>query len=788
MTRFGTTAAIAAACMLLACETKTPITVEDATAFADAWAPTLELALLEQTEGASISRELEAVITAAAIKTEANSQRDEPPYDVFVRDVYADFEYKPKIVLQGKLTPAGQAIWTEVQAVAAHALDPKPYRITEITEGLAALAAKAEGHGSSDLAANDADKQWVIAWLTAKDSEEFDLNAEGAHAAATEALIASGTADRLEGAMKAHEEFGAKLATQSAQVESMLARDWVKFARDVGHRHVRWHFIHPRNDDYYNDPEIRRTSERTLEDRAAYKAGVMWRKAAQVAVSMRNETEILHRQIKASLVDVLTSDDPAAAARSVWPSQPQYAKLLPEYKRYQAVVDAGGWKKVAEKKRLKVGSRDSVVKDLKERLQVEGYFAGTVDNRYDNDLKEAITAYQRTHQMEVTGEPHRTFWRSLNVPAERRLAQIELNIQRWRFTNMDHDAEEVYAYINIPDFTVELWDKGERQMRFAIVVGNNDLVEDTETGEKERANRTPWPLAAYIDRAIYNPYWNVTPRVRTNEILPEVKEWVAASYERKRLKKIKDSQNYEALRRALQGGDKSSATPSSDQTFASTNVANPVRPTSPATNTVDTKPNADAAPKGLSAASHAAFAANPEEYPYYNPETREIDVSTTIPGNVPAWYAENDYEVMYPSKSWEYVRMTPGDHNALGLVKVIFPNLYDVYLHDTNAKPLFKRDIRAFSHGCMRMSKPLEFSEYLLRRDNLYDENKVPEALKEGTYLPVFLKRQVPVYIEYHTVRVDDDGRANFLSDIYDEDANGVVIPDKNNKITVAAP
>jgi murein L,D-transpeptidase YcbB/YkuD len=177
-----------------------------------------------------------------------------------------------------------------------------------------------------------------------------------------------------------------------------------------------------------------------------------------------------------------------------------------------------------------------------------------------------------------------------------------------------------------------------------------------------------------------------------------------------------------------------------------------------------------------------------DNFPYINPETGKIDVSTTDPDYVPAWYAANNYEVMYPSKSWEYVRMTPGPHNALGFVKVIFPNLYDVYLHDTNAKALFSRPIRAFSHGCMRMSKPLEFAEYLLRREGKFDANNVPGALKTGEYLPIFFDKQIPVYVEYYTVRVDDDGRANFLADIYDYDERGIVTPEPPPTGKAAAP
>jgi murein L,D-transpeptidase YcbB/YkuD len=99
--------------------------------------------------------------------------------------------------------------------------------------------------------------------------------------------------------------------------------------------------------------------------------------------------------------------------------------------------------------------------------------------------------------------------------------------------------------------------------------------------------------------------------------------------------------------------------------------------------------------------------------------------------------------------------------------------MHDVYLHDTPHKALFSRDIRAFSHGCMRMHEPLTFAEYLLEQDGKLDEYNVDRILSEGTYEPIFLDKQVPVHIDYVTVRVDENGRANFLADIYDYDKFG---------------
>lgn len=743
----GQCAALVVAVALFGCEKEEPITPQEAAQYVEAWAPTVEKSLNDRTEGASVQRQLKEVIQAKAAAEKAKTTKDEPPYDVFVDEVYAEHEYKPRLVMHGKLTPAGEAIWTDVQKVADHALDPANYHLAEISAQIEKLEAVATDINPGELAPTDAEKTWATNWLVTKTKESFALSPENREKL-TDELLGSSEGARLKGLMASYTELGEKLAAESAQLEFLLARDWTKLARDLRHQHVRTMFIHPRHDDYYNDPEIRRETpeKRPLEALAAYKGGVTWRKAARVAESMADHTRILHDRIRASLRDVLKSEEPAKVVAAVWPAHPQYKGLIEEHKRYRAIVEAGGWEEVPEKKKLKLGSTDAVVAKLKKRLQLEGYYPedGKIDKKFDKALEDAIKEYQTTHQMEVDGAPGRTFFRSLNVPAERRLKQIQLNLRRWRKSNVRHDEDDIYVYVNIPAFEAQIWEEGEMKFQTRVVVGNNDWVEDEETEEKTRANRTPVPIAAYIDRAIYNPYWNVTPRVRTNEILPEVKKWMEAQYEA-----WKNGGTLPA-KPATTTGAKPAAT--TETTFASVGDA-PMLPF--------------AEPPPL-----------PERIKVYmNEETGEFDVSTTHPDHIPAWYAANDYEVMYPGKKWEYVRQTQGEHNALGKVKVIFPNYHDVYLHDTNAKALFSRPIRAFSHGCMRMADPLDFAEYLLRRDKVYEEANVPKALKEGTYLPVFLKRQVPVFVEYHSVGIDEKGRANFYADIYDFDEEGIVIP-----------
>jgi murein L,D-transpeptidase YcbB/YkuD len=115
------------------------------------------------------------------------------------------------------------------------------------------------------------------------------------------------------------------------------------------------------------------------------------------------------------------------------------------------------------------------------------------------------------------------------------------------------------------------------------------------------------------------------------------------------------------------------------------------------------------------------------------------------------------------------IRQPPGSRNALGKVKFMFPNKHSVYLHDTPAKSLFKRDYRAYSHGCMRVMNPMEFAEALLT-----EEPKLDSAYLKSLYgsreRRVNLTQKVPVHITYFTAWVDESGTLQQRDDLYGHD------------------
>jgi murein L,D-transpeptidase YcbB/YkuD len=112
-------------------------------------------------------------------------------------------------------------------------------------------------------------------------------------------------------------------------------------------------------------------------------------------------------------------------------------------------------------------------------------------------------------------------------------------------------------------------------------------------------------------------------------------------------------------------------------------------------------------------------------------------------------------------------RQRPGTSNALGLVKFMFPNQFNVYLHDTPADSLFERASRSLSHGCVRLEQPEKLAAYVLRDQSEWTPEKIASAMHANEERIVKLKRRIPVYLGYWTSRVGADGVVHFRKDVY---------------------
>ncbi len=171
--------------------------------------------------------------------------------------------------------------------------------------------------------------------------------------------------------------------------------------------------------------------------------------------------------------------------------------------------------------------------------------------------------------------------------------------------------------------------------------------------------------------------------------------------------------------------------------------------------------------------------------PYWNVPPG-IAGEETIPraASDPAFLARNNMEVvgangdvLDPSSvDWSNtqglrIRQRPGSGNALGGVKFMFPNTFDVYLHDTNATALFDRLDRGMSHGCVRVEEPHKLAQYVLRDQPDWTADRIAAAMTSGQETHVKLETRIPVYIVYKTAWVHDGG-VRFLKDLYGHDAS----------------
>jgi L,D-transpeptidase YcbB len=135
-----------------------------------------------------------------------------------------------------------------------------------------------------------------------------------------------------------------------------------------------------------------------------------------------------------------------------------------------------------------------------------------------------------------------------------------------------------------------------------------------------------------------------------------------------------------------------------------------------------------------------------------------------VPSESVDWKSVNEQNFNYR------FRQKPGTDNALGTIKFLFPNEYDVYLHDTPTHSLFERFQRGFSHGCIRIEEPLKLANYLLKNDPVWTEDKIMNTIDSGEEKYIKLTKKTPVFILYFTTWVDSKGLVHFHKDIYGHD------------------
>lgn len=192
--------------------------------------------------------------------------------------------------------------------------------------------------------------------------------------------------------------------------------------------------------------------------------------------------------------------------RGLEPSHAGYRALAAERRRYRAIIDGGGWARLPSGPTLSEGDEDARVEALRARLAAEGYSVPPTETpwRFDADLAAAVRTFQRRHDLDEDGVLGIETLRALDVPAEDRLDQIEVNLERWRWLprqlppdrlELDTGAAEAVRYR-----------AGEPVLSMRVIVGSP-------------RHKTPM-FASALDAVVLNPPWNVPGSIARNEILP----------------------------------------------------------------------------------------------------------------------------------------------------------------------------------------------------------------------------------------------------------------------------
>ena len=354
-----------------------------------------------------------------------------------------------------------------------------------------------------------------------------------------------------------------------------------------------------------------------------------------------------------------TSDDVEASLRALAPKHPQYAKLRDALGAMRARAARGGWPEVDPALAVKGTKQPPDLAPFRVRLAAGGYYAVPGNAPAPDDdgaLREALRRFQREHGLVDDGIPGKATVAAMNVPAEARIRQLEINLERLRW--LPESLGETHILVNVPTFHLEAVEDGRTALEMRIVAG-------------KRGSPTPI-FSDAMETLVFSPYWNVPASILRNEIVPALMDDPAHL----------SRQNMEVVKNGA-----------------------PVDP-------------------------------------YY-----------LLSGD--------------PSVR---VRQRPGAGNALGHVKFLFPNRYDVYLHDTPADSLFERAARNFSHGCVRVERPTELARWVLRGRPEWPPEAIEAAMHSGREKHVRLEKPIPVHIVYFTAWADASGTVQYVDDVYGHD------------------
>ena len=369
---------------------------------------------------------------------------------------------------------------------------------------------------------------------------------------------------------------------------------------------------------------------------------------------------------------VVDAVDVAGVLEQVEPPYPGYQRTIRALRAYTELAKKDDGEQLPSvKKAIVAGDAYPGIPRLTRLLRLVGDLPADanvpVDQTiYDGALVDAVKNFQRRLGRDPNGRIDAPTLADLNVPLSRRVRQMQLTLERWRWLPSTYQQAPIVA--NIPEFRLRAYDRD-----FKIGVTMNVVV------GKAYGHNTP-VFSETMKYVVFRPYWEVPYSITKAEMVPHI---------------LKDPDYL-----AKKGFE-----------------------------VVDSKQNV-------------------------------VSAGTVTP------------DVLDQLRVGKlFVRQKPGPKNALGLVKFLFPNSYNVYMHDTPATEFFAKSRRDFSHGCIRLEKPADLAAWVLRDNAGWTPERIRAAMNGDATQQVNLAHPVPVLILYATVIVLEDGIVHFYDDIYGHDA-----------------
>ena len=373
---------------------------------------------------------------------------------------------------------------------------------------------------------------------------------------------------------------------------------------------------------------------------------------------------------------IIDSPDPGAVLAEVEPQFAGYRRTVQALQAYLALQKQGDGEPIAVPATpVHPGDPYVSVPQLAQRLALLGDLPASVspasasgDSQatYGGALVDAVKHFQRRHGLDPDGVLDLKTAHEINVPLARRVLQLQMALERWRWIPPDFPRPPIV--VNVPEFELRAFNAQQQvALTMRVVVG--------------RAYQHQTPVFTEDMRyLIFRPYWNVPISIQRAEMVP----------------KLRKNRSYLA------------------------------------------KENCEMVDR----AGHAIGSG-----PVTDDQLKDLEAGRIS------------------------IRQKPGPNNSLGLVKFLFPNQYDVYLHGTPAQELFSKTRRDFSHGCIRLEDPAKLAAWVLADKSEWTRDRIKSAMNGTDSTQVNLDKPIPVLILYSTAVVQASGEVDFFDDIYGHDS-----------------